>query len=375
MTRQTLGILLLFICALLVSKNVVPAQQFPDLGSNIAQPQIMTSPDGELLLSWTARENGDYNLFVSTWDGDAFSEAVQVNTGPLNTIPIDEMRPAIAIGTEGRVALVWTDREFDIQTAMSLDGGRSFGAPIRLNQDEGTALQEFPTIAFDPEGVLHAAWMDPRIAEEGEEEPADLYYAEIRDGVVQEKNLTASQESSVCGCCLPHIQVESNGNLTITFRNTVDGYRDPFRVVRTPDGAFGEPEPVSPPVWQINLCPIAGPIAVGDMTLWFDGSTDRRRLLSSFSTDRAPDVVLEDSDEWFLDVPPRRVSGILSDTPILLLPSVPSYLLRADGHSWSVVADDLPNWATSAAVHEGTLLLVGVADGRFMHESRAFSID
>ena len=375
MTRQTLGILLLSIGALLVSGQVAPAQQMPDLGSNISQPQIMTSPDGRLLLSWTAREGRDYNLFVSLGDGDSFSTAVQVNTGPLSTIPIDEMRPAIAFGPEGRVALIWTDREFDIQTATSLDGGRSFGAPIRLNQDEGTALQEFPTIAFDEEGVLHAVWLDPRIAEEDAEEPADLYYAEIRDGVVKEKNLTASQESSVCGCCLPHIQVESNGNLTITFRNTVDGYRDPFRVVRTPDGAFGEPEPVSPPVWHINLCPVAGPIAVGEMTLWFDGSTGKRRLLSSFSTDRAPDVVLEDSDGWFLDAPPRHVSGIRGETPILLVPAAPSYLLRADGRSWRVFADDLPDWATSAAVHGGRLLLVGAVDGTFMHESRAFRVD
>ncbi len=87
------------------------------------------------------------------------------------------MRPAIAFGSNREVGLAWTDEAYDIQVAMSSDGGRSFGESIRLNQDEGEALQEFPDLAFGPDGVLHAVWLDPRIAEEGYEEPADLYYA------------------------------------------------------------------------------------------------------------------------------------------------------------------------------------------------------
>jgi hypothetical protein len=245
---------------------------------------------------------------------------------------------------------------------------------LQLNQDEGSALQEFPDVAFGPDGVLHAVWLDPRIAEEGFEEPADIYYARVVNGRVTERNLTASQDSSVCGCCLPDINVSSDGSLVVTFRNTTDsGYRDPFRVVGTADGEFGPPEPVSPPIWQIELCPVAGPIAIDDETLWFDGSTGRRRLLSSRSANRQPVVVLEDSDEWLLDYPPRRVSGVENRTPTLLVPAAPSaYLLSRRGSGWRVVADDLPGWATSAAIHDGKLILVGIDGVEFRSEVRDF---
>ena len=388
MKRITYGVLLLSFCitalvSCAASVEPVPTEPvaIPDLGE-LELPQIAASPDGELLMAWTVRRPGGYflgfDLFVSTTRDNIFSEPVRVNADdvPLHSIPIDEMRPAIAFGPDGAVALAWTDDFFDIRVATSTDGGKSFSPSVRLNQDEGDALQEFPDIAYGPDGVLHAVWLDPRIAEEGFEEPADLYYARIVDGMVTEQNLTASQESSVCGCCLPNINVEADGSLAVAFRNTTPtGYRDPFRVVGTPDGQFEEPTPVSPPIWQIEACPVAGPIAVDDMTLWFDGSTGRKRLLSAWDPDQEPDVVLEDTDDWLLDYPPRRISGTPAETTMLLVPAQPSsYLLNRNGHAWTVIADDLPGWATSGAIHEGRLYLVGADLSAFQSETRDFEI-
>jgi hypothetical protein len=388
MKRTAYGVLLLSFCITAIvscagSVEPVPTEPvpIPDLGE-LELPQIAAAPDGGLLMAWTVPRPGGFfrgfDLFVGTTRDNTFSDPVQVNSAdvPLHSIPIDEMRPAIAFGPNGAVALAWTDDFFDIRVATSSDGGQSFAPSVRLNQDEGDALQEFPDIAFGPDGVLHAVWLDPRIAEEGFEEPADLYYARLVDGVVSEQNLTASQESSVCGFCLPNINVEADGSLAVVFRNTTPtGYRDPFRVVGTSDGRFEEPTPVSPPIWQIEACPIAGPIAVDDMTLWFDGSTGQKRLLSAWDPDQAPDVVVEDTDEWLLDYPPRRISGTPAETTILLVPAQPSsYLLNREGHAWTVIADDLPGWAASGAVHEGRLYLVGTDLSAFQSETRDFEI-
>ena len=355
-------------------------QQFPDMGpTSVYHIELAAVPDGGLVLVWTQYSDGGVDLFAARSMGDTFSPPVRVNRAPgsLNTIPIDEMRPSVAVGPGGRVAIAWTDADFDVHAAISTDGGRSFGAPLRLNQDTGDALQEFPDLAFDAGGVLHAVWNDPRIAE-GFEEPADLYYARIENGRVAERNLTANQEASVCGCCLPHIRTEANLGLTITFRNTTDdGYRDPFRITAGPDGRFSEPRRVSPPIWEIDACPIAGPIGIGDMTLWLDGSTGVRRLLSAWDPSRMPDVVLTDGAMWSLRYPPRLISASDSDTPLLLVPGRPaSYVLGVRGHSWRVVEHDLPGWATSAAIRDGRLLIVGVSpEGSFQHETREFDID
>ncbi len=389
MKRSAFPMFLLSLCvitALGCTQPVEPVEpvmtapiSIPDL-DNVDNPQIVATPDGGLFMAWTERRESffGFDLYVSTLEDGTFSEPVQVNGAdrPLNSVPIDEMRPAIAFGSNREVGLAWTDEAYDIQVALSSDGGRSFGESIRLNQDEGEALQEFPDIAFGSDGVLHAVWLDPRIAEEGLEEPADLYYARIVGGVAREQNLTASQESSVCGCCLPDIKVLADGNLAVTFRNTADGYRDPFRVMGTSDGEFGEAARVSPPMWEIEICPIAGPIAVDDMTLWFDGSLGYQRLLSAYDPAEAPDVVLEDTDDWFMNYPPRPVSGTPVGTTILLLPAQSTgRLLDHDGHQWRVIAEDVPEWATSAALYQGRLILIGGEGGILRSETRDFSVE
>ncbi len=350
---------------------LVPSAPGQDLPSQSAvhQPQVVASGDGNLLFVWKERAGRTANLFAAVLADGTFGPKLRVNSVPDSVVgsPIDEMRAALAIGPSGEVAIAWTDAEFNIQTAIAPSAGAEFRASLRLNQTEGRVLQEFPSITFDEDGALHAVWLDPRSAgRPGAEEPADLYYARVRDGEVMEQNLTASQDSSVCGCCLPSI-VESGGLLEIVFRNTTpDGYRDPFKIVGTTDGGFKDPRPISPAIWQIRACPVAGPIQVGDAVLWFDGSTGVRRLLAASRADREPAVVLEDSDQWTLRYPPRLVSGSPS---LLLVPGRPAgYLMRyLGGTELSLEASDLPAWATSAAVLDGYLHIVGTEDNSFRY--------
>ena len=127
---------------------------------------------------------------------------------------------------------------------------------------------------------------------------------------------------------------------------------------------------MSPPIWKINACPVAGPISVGERILWFDGSTGRRRLLSSSDPDEAPAVIIEDSDDWSLRYPPRIVSGTGGSTELLVPGRPGGYLLILNNGSWLVRFDDLPRWATSAVVHDEKLILVGSDQGGFKHEIR-----
>ena len=363
-------------CSADVSPDVAAPDGLPETGTLLEHPQIVATADGGLVITWTRREGQSVDLFMSSLAGGAFAPPVRVNdiAGSVNRLPIDEMRQAVATGLDGRLAVAWTDADFDIRLSVSDDGGQSFQPSLRLNRDEGDALQEFPAIDFDDAGTIHAVWLDPRGAPAGFEEPADLYYTAFSPTgeLLDEINLTQDQESSVCGCCLPHIQARDDGTLAITFRNTTaDGYRDPFRIVGT-QGGFTSPAPVSPPVWQIDACPIAGPIGVGNKTLWLDSSTGTQRLLSAVDPDTEPEAVFEDTAENLLLLPPRLVSGLPADAPVVLVPMADnSRLIVPDGNSWRVVADDLPFWVTSAAVYDGQLLLAGTAEG-FQFETRPF---
>jgi len=179
--------------AMIASVGVASAQSFPEFGPNVSQPQVEATRDGGLLFVWKQRGPDGSDLFISYSDGGSFSAPMRINdvAGSVNRSPIDEMRASVSIGPDDKVAVAWTDRGFDIRAAIGDIGGR-FEPSVKLNQTEGRVLQEFPSISFDSAGVLHAVWLDPRVAQrERAEEPADLYYARVEDGAITERNLTA----------------------------------------------------------------------------------------------------------------------------------------------------------------------------------------
>ncbi len=73
-------------------------------------------------------------------------------------------------------------------------------------------------------------------------------------------------------------------------------------------------------------------------------------------------MVLADEGDFVLTHSPRLVSG--RDDWVLLGANPKSLILGRSGRSWKVLRDDLPAWATSAAVRDGQLFLVGNERGR-----------
>jgi hypothetical protein len=95
--------------------------------------------------------------------------------------------PQLAIGPNDELYVVYTGRppgnlrdDGDIFFVASLDGGQSWGRPVRLNDDDGDALQFFPSIDVDPNGIIHVMWGDMR------DDPSQIryhiYYTRSEDG-------------------------------------------------------------------------------------------------------------------------------------------------------------------------------------------------
>ena len=65
----------------------------------------------------------------------------------------------------GDLVVVWNDELFGNPDALSIrstDGGATWSAPIRINDDVGAAAQYFPWVDFDDAGVAHVLWYDRR---------------------------------------------------------------------------------------------------------------------------------------------------------------------------------------------------------------------
>lgn len=346
---------------------------------NIYHPQLAVASDGSLLLLWRQTSGKSSDLFIAKWRmGQNFSEPVRVNQAPgvVNSNNFEEMRASIATGPDGLIAVAWTDRNWDVRAAVSKDFGRSFAPSVKLNQDTTRAMQSFVTASIDQAGGLHCVWLDPRPAKPGHEEPADLYYAFGQNGRFQERNLTAQQASSVCGCCRPYISRGNNGAIQVVFRNSMPaGFRDIFKITQISARDFSEPKQLGPALWEITGCPSLGPIAYQDWTLWLDGSTDEMRLLAISDSASEPQVLLHATKDGSFVRTPRLVKTANDATPLVLMPGEPAgKILLLKNSKWQVVLADVPPWCRSAAWLEDQLFLTGEVENELQFETRAFSL-
>ncbi len=341
-------------------------------------PQFAGGDDGSVYIVWRERgaERGR-DLYISRYgEGGVFASQVQINSlpGTVGGSSLDEERAGVAIGENGVIAVAWTTRRSNIRAAVSTDGGESFAPSVVLNADEGArAYRGFVDIDVDADGIAHAAWIDARFApRRGAEEPADLYYARIEDGEVTEINLTENQVDSICSCCRIDVDVRADNRLVLAFRNTGGGYRDIWRMEAGPDRVFGSPARLGPPMWELRGCPVIGPLNVGAATLWSEASTGKRRILVATDTESDYEVVVEDTDQWAIERPPRPVVGSDPAKPLLLVPGRPNgVILRGAGMDWAIVAEEIPRWAISAAIIDGSLVVIGDLAGEFHAETRS----
>lgn len=336
----------------------------------VYQSQLVLQSDGSLLLIWVQKGLYALDLFVARQQADgAFSHPLRINHRGLNRYTGDEARPSVAVGAEGSVAIAWTGIDHDIMLAVGANFGELFDAPLKLNQDQGRAPRTMPSVAISPDGSVHTIWLDPRTAPKGRDEPSDLYYASVSNGIVNESNLTINQDLTVCGCCRPYIAIDANSSFDIVFRNaSTGGYRDISRISGL-SGSLAEPQATSPPIWKLNACPMAGPIVSQGGTLWKDASTGAWRMLWSTDASEMPTELFTGRDKFELTYSPRTVSG--REAWVLVGANPHSLISTWHEGEWQIVLDDLPRWATSAVVRAGQLILIGNERGQLYTTTRS----
>ena len=163
---------------------------------------VVDTRTGELFVFWLDSTDdgsmeglGEIFMARSADAGKTFSEP-QV-TVAFNEIPFTPRNayfrywgasfPRAAIGPNGELYVIYTGRptekphdDGDIFFIRSLDKGKTWSNPIRLNDDEGNALQFFPEIDTSPDGTIHVMWADMR------DDPTHIryhiYYTTSADG-------------------------------------------------------------------------------------------------------------------------------------------------------------------------------------------------
>src|SRR2546425_1214101 len=165
-----------------VQSHVPPAYR-ASFSFPVPPPSIAAGTDGAVCLAfggWSGSSTGD-DIYVtkSLNDGRSWSTPVRVND---DSGPVSQVQPSLSLDPANNIYVAWTDMRGgtnDVYFSKSANGGLSFSSNVRLN-DVVTDRQSEPHLAVDPGNPHpgHAVWT-------GSRSPItrpDLYYANSTDG-------------------------------------------------------------------------------------------------------------------------------------------------------------------------------------------------
>lgn len=274
-----------------------------------AQPDLATTPDGRLLLSWISRLEGRRNAlqFVAMADDGHWQSAARtVVVG--NTLMANWANtPHIAQTADGALWIQFMQQRGgghagDVALSRSTDGGFNWASPIAVNDDGVEAEHGFAALWPASRDTIGVAWLDGRDnAEGGMHGAGDAMkgaHAMPGDGrtalraAVFDMNLQRGGEAVVdaktCDCCQTAIAATSRGPLLV-YRDRGDREIRDIAAVRYDGKAWSKPVPVHADGWEVPGCPVNGPAVAADgdaaLVAWYTEAGGRPSVRIARSAD------------------------------------------------------------------------------------------
>src|SRR5581483_11298927 len=228
---------------------------------HVSGAAVWAGPDGRPVLAWAAEENHVNQLYVLA-PGDG-AEPVRVNPDGL-AVDALHLPPRLATGPGGGPLYVsWSSEKpklegvlfaSDLRLSRSLDGGKTFEAPRRVNADRPIS-HSFDGLAVGRDGTVLVTWIDGR---EGRPDPATWAARGVEQGTRVEGIRKVGD--GTCVCCRVDAATGPADTVGLTWRRVFPGdIRDMVMAVSRDGGrTFGDPTRVSADHWKINACPHRG---------------------------------------------------------------------------------------------------------------------
>ncbi|MEO5655072.1 MAG: sialidase family protein [Nitrosospira sp.] len=282
----------------LISVSATALASQPDSANGGQSHSMSHAPKAMLAVGATLDENGrlwiarveNQRLLVS-WsddDGKSFSTPVIVTPEP-ETISADgESRPKIAVARDGTVLLTWVQSlpqkyAGNVRFARSTDSGKSFSAPITLNDDGRITSHRFDSMAIDGNGRVVIAWLDARdrdaAREKGENFTGTSIYTAKSDNNGKSFGANHRFHEHTCECCKITLAWTKDGPVAL-WRNIFGANTRDFAIANLDKGGVRR---ATHDEWQIDACPHNGGSLAADRwgklhLAWFTNGTARQGL-------------------------------------------------------------------------------------------------
>lgn len=230
-------------------------------------PSAIFDQQGKLWLAWAF--GGHIYIQHSNNQGKTYSQPQSINAVPENIAARAENRPKIQLDDNGNIYISWTQSlkkryTGNIRFSRSLDEGKTFSAPITINDDQQQISHRFDSLAVTNDGRIFISWLDKRDAEIAKQKQQPylggaLYYTYSSNlGKTFSKNLKLSDNS--CVCCRIAMTLDKNNLPIIAWRDIYgDNIRD-HSLISFNNPLHAKPKQrLSNEQWKIDGCPHHGP--------------------------------------------------------------------------------------------------------------------
>lgn len=228
------------------------------------QPQIAISNEGILHVAFGS---GTSVFATRSLDGgESFGDPVKL--GDLPKLALGMRRgPRIAVTEQRVVAAAISHDDGNLYFWTSDDSGRTWSAAKRLNSVPKSAAEGLHALASDGRKRVAAVWLDLRNGK------TELWSSVSSDGgqTWPANNLVyRSPDQSICECCHPSAAYTASGDLLVMWRNWLNGNRDMYQAQSSDDGkSFSAAVKIGTGTWKLQACPMDG----GSLSVDADGMT------------------------------------------------------------------------------------------------------
>jgi hypothetical protein len=261
------------------------------------EPSLYAMDDGRVFMNWTEPHGEGFAVRTSIGDSTGWTKPqTAILSADLFVNWADF--PSVAGFPDGTLAMHWlmengqTNYDYDVNIALSSDGGRSWGDVIVPHRDGTQSQHGFATLLPTAQDQLTAIWLDGRNYDTGTAEDAFTDAMQLRattigsDGSLSEDTLL---DARTCTCCQTSAAVTDSGVVLVAYRDrTAEEIRD-ISVVRLVDGIWTEPATVHNDGWEIDGCPVNGPAIDTEgeraVVAWFTAALDNPVVKVAFSDD------------------------------------------------------------------------------------------